>query len=136
MLPDRIAEGARIKIIQAAEAWIGTPYLYGGGSKKGIDCSRFVWRIFTQVVDQHFPYMDTELLHTTIFFFDVPTPDKADIVLWDGHVAIVVNPLAGDFIGAQSKHGVSKSNYKTDCYWKKRPGLMFRQFQGPWPKFY
>ncbi|MFP4368838.1 MAG: C40 family peptidase [Candidatus Kapaibacterium sp.] len=33
-------------IIDEAEKWIGTPYVYGGNSRSGIDCSGFVQQIY------------------------------------------------------------------------------------------
>lgn len=36
----------RNKIINEAKQWIGTPYQYGGESKKGADCSGFVMAVF------------------------------------------------------------------------------------------
>lgn len=37
------------KLYQAIEAWYGTPYLYGGCTKEGVDCSCFVGNIFSSV---------------------------------------------------------------------------------------
>ncbi len=36
----------RMKIIEEAKNWIGTPYRYGGESKNGVDCSGFVMSVY------------------------------------------------------------------------------------------
>lgn len=33
-----------------AYSWLNTPYRYGGNSKKGIDCSRFVMRVYNEIL--------------------------------------------------------------------------------------
>lgn len=34
------------KILKTAEGWLGTPYLYGGTTRNGVDCSAFVQNVF------------------------------------------------------------------------------------------
>jgi lipoprotein Spr len=36
-------------IIDEAESWIGTPYVYGGNSRNGIDCSALVCQVYQSV---------------------------------------------------------------------------------------
>src|SRR3954469_17640484 len=36
----------RRKVLDEAERWIGTPYLFGGYSRSGVDCSGFVCNAF------------------------------------------------------------------------------------------
>lgn len=38
--------GTRLRIINEAETWIGSPYLYGGITRDGVDCSGFVRNVF------------------------------------------------------------------------------------------
>jgi len=38
--------GKRLKVISEAESWIGTPYLFGGVTRQGVDCSGFVANVF------------------------------------------------------------------------------------------
>lgn len=38
--------GSRLKVVNEAESWIGSPYLYGGITRDGVDCSGFVKNVF------------------------------------------------------------------------------------------
>ncbi|MGE3800587.1 MAG: C40 family peptidase [Candidatus Kapaibacterium sp.] len=53
LLQDANAEAelstSRRKVLIAAEEWLGTPYVYGGTSKGGTDCSGFVLNVFKKV---------------------------------------------------------------------------------------
>lgn len=42
-------EGDNEQLYQAIAGWIGTPYLYGGTTKSGVDCSAFVGHIYREV---------------------------------------------------------------------------------------
>jgi lipoprotein Spr len=140
MLPDTMmATKAAIterrkKIISAAERWIGTVYLLGGGSSEGIDCSHFVYEVYKESLDATIQYLSSgflagsmDYLQYGMTFADVEVPEVGDLILWDGHVAIVTDPTAGEFIGAQSSTGVAKANWKTNSYWKQRSGRKFRR---------
>ncbi|HYH56517.1 MAG TPA: glycoside hydrolase, partial [Anseongella sp.] len=37
---------ANLKLYDFIQEWMGTPYRFGGDSKGGIDCSRFVNRVY------------------------------------------------------------------------------------------
>jgi cell wall-associated NlpC family hydrolase len=37
------------KIVSIAKKWIGVPYLYGGNTKAGVDCSGFVKNVYQEV---------------------------------------------------------------------------------------
>ncbi|MGL4422189.1 MAG: C40 family peptidase [Gemmataceae bacterium] len=117
----------REDIITTAQTWAGTKYNYGGNSSKGIDCSHFVWQVYKATVDPLMAYQTTSAMKSDPKFTTVTTPEKGDIVLWDGHVGIVVDPTMGTFIGAQSSTGVAESNYKTNLYWSVRPNRIFRR---------
>ena len=40
---------SNVKLFNFVYDWIGTPYRFGGGSKKGIDCSGFTKQLYSQV---------------------------------------------------------------------------------------
>jgi cell wall-associated NlpC family hydrolase len=126
----------RAAMLQVATAWSGTPYLLGGDSRNGIDCSHLVYQALNearqqvalpgtapQVVD----YRSTDTIVASKLFFGVDTPEPGDLVLWDGHVGIVMDPNLGTFIGAQTSTGVAVASY-TSGYWAKRSGLRFVRF--------
>lgn len=47
-LPKSEINDLRLKIIEIAEDWLGTNYLWGGESKSGADCSGFVQSVFAE----------------------------------------------------------------------------------------
>lgn len=40
---------SNVKLFQFVYDWVGTPYRFGGSSKKGIDCSAFTKQLYTNV---------------------------------------------------------------------------------------
>lgn len=40
---------SNMKLFNFVYEWVGTPYRFGGGSKKGIDCSGFTKQLYSQV---------------------------------------------------------------------------------------
>lgn len=42
-------ESLRQKVIQVAFTWEGTPYLWGGESRAGVDCSAFVQNVYAEI---------------------------------------------------------------------------------------
>src|SRR4051812_10854834 len=57
-----------LALFNAARSWLGTPYLFGGCSRRGIDCSCFVQTVLA-VIGVHVP-------RTTVTqkAFDAPVP--------------------------------------------------------------
>ncbi|MDR1344781.1 MAG: C40 family peptidase [Tannerellaceae bacterium] len=45
----RVTEKDNLRLYTLALQWMGTPYRYGGSSRKGIDCSHFVGVIYRDV---------------------------------------------------------------------------------------
>lgn len=52
-------------LLQYALSWVGTPYLWGGCSKKGVDCSCFVQNVLAQV-GIHAPRVTTQQVRWAI----------------------------------------------------------------------
>jgi cell wall-associated NlpC family hydrolase len=133
-----VANELRKAIVAVAAEWKGTKYLYGGNSTAGIDCSHFVYQVLNgarqrvaeaskapapQIVD----YRSTSTIEASGLFVAVSITQATDLVMWDGHVGIVLDPANGVFIGAQNSTGVAESNYLTG-YWKERGVQKFLRF--------
>lgn len=132
------ASQIRQAMFEVAEEWKGTTYLFGGNSKQGVDCSHFVYQVLNgarqkvaearkdpapQLVD----YRSTSTIEASNLFFPVDIPLPGDLVMWDGHVGIVVDPAAGTFVGAQTSTGVAQANY-LNGYWKNKGVKKFLRF--------
>lgn len=78
-LPDPVA---------VAEQFIGTPYLWGGNSRAGLDCSGLVQVAFAAYgIDLP---GDSDLQETAGAAIDGPLR-RGDLLFWKGHVALVVD---------------------------------------------
>lgn len=55
--PDTPAASSKVarQLVETARRWIGTPYVYGGHSRKGTDCSGFLMEIFSECVGVKLP---------------------------------------------------------------------------------
>ena len=123
-------------MFEVANDWIGTNYLWGGNSKDGIDCSHFVFQVLNGArqkaavpgpAPQVVTYQSTATIEASGLWFPVSEPQAGDLVLWDGHVGIVLDPATGTFVGAQSSTGVAKANYLTG-YWGTRSNRRYLRF--------
>ncbi len=111
----RIAVG----LTTSAMRFLGVPYVFGGTSTSGFDCSGFVQHVFG--------LMGISLPRTADAQYDVgrPTlggPRAGDLVFFDtyggvSHVGIYLGK--GKFVHASSSHGVMVSKL-SDSYWAAR----------------
>jgi cell wall-associated NlpC family hydrolase len=104
----------RIAVVEYAKQFLDTPH-------DQLDCSHFVWNVFKRFFPA-FPYMPSGSYLTSPVFRQVASPQPADLVVWDGHVAIMVNPAVGSFIGSQTSTGVNITSFQNE-YWRQRPPL-------------
>jgi cell wall-associated NlpC family hydrolase len=89
-----IAEPA-VDYVAVAETFLGAPYLWGGVSGFGIDCSGLVQLAMRMAGRQ--VLRDTDMQAATIGEPLDPGPDfaglrRGDLVFWKGHVAIMTDP--------------------------------------------
>jgi cell wall-associated NlpC family hydrolase len=85
------------RIADAARKYLGTPYVWGGHTPQGFDCSGLVtWVLVQDIGLKNLPFP----VHTTTPFFygwtgarDVPRDQCAagDLVCWPGHIGIAAN---------------------------------------------
>jgi len=135
----------REAICAEALSWLKVPYRYGDKSgqptdgahgttspDRGIDCSGFVVSVYSKVFpgqgldpDLH----NTSGLSRSGLFAGTASPLPGDLVLWDGHVGIVLAPASGDFIGSQSSTGVYIASYSSG-YWAAQPNRRFLRWFG------
>ena len=115
------------KLYAAIENWLGTPYLWGGTSKNGVDCSSLTQQIYHEVYGRELPrtsieqfYYDTEaqfksqeyLREGDLVFFRLRHRDKVV-----SHVGIYLQN--GKFVGSNSPRGVEIADLNSD-YWQDK----------------
>jgi cell wall-associated NlpC family hydrolase len=107
-------------LTRSALRFLGTPYVFGGDSTSGFDCSAYVQHVFAMV--------GIALPRTADAQYDfghpaVGGPRPGDLVFFQtytegpSHVGIYLGK--GNFVHASSSHGVMVSNL-SDSYWAAR----------------
>ncbi|MER8441008.1 NlpC/P60 family protein [Mesorhizobium sp. M1312] len=84
-----------VDYVAVAEAFLGTPYLWGGASGFGIDCSGLVQLAMHMAGRQ--VLRDSDMQAATIGESLEPGPNfaglrRGDLVFWKGHVAVMTDP--------------------------------------------
>ncbi len=125
-LANALPEGRLKEIVAEAKSWQGTPYRYSGDSRNGIDCSHFVYSIYSKAVPG-FDYRMAREYFSDKNFTEATSPAAGDLIVFPGyrgssdHVGIVTDPQALKFIGAQTSTGVAETSFAAKSYWGKRP---------------
>ncbi|MBX3597788.1 MAG: C40 family peptidase [Rhizobiaceae bacterium] len=78
--------------VSVAELFLNTPYLWGGTSGFGIDCSGLVQTAMAMAGE--YVLRDTDLQEATVGDLIDPASglQRGDLVFWKGHVAILTDP--------------------------------------------
>lgn len=102
-------------IMNQTYTWLGVPYVYGGNSRYGIDCSHLVYQVYRNV-GIAYPYMTTATMRSSSRFISV-NPVAGDVILFWGinHCGIYVGN--GWMIDANSYYGKVRYDYIYDSYW-------------------
>jgi len=101
------------------DAWLGTPYRYGGMSKSGSDCSGLVCQVFRELAGMDLPRSATDM-QSIGSHVPIAKVHRGDLLLFRikrryiDHVGIYLGN--DEFIHASSKFGVVKSNIKDEYY--------------------
>lgn len=116
---DNIGLGSRMsRLIEAAESWLGTPYLFGGNSRRGIDCSALMVNVFREV-GLHLPRSSREQFATGSSISKASLA-AGDLVFFNtsgkgvSHVGLYVG--RGNFIHASSSRGVVRESLGQPYY--------------------
>ncbi|MEP6749573.1 MAG: C40 family peptidase [Bacteroidota bacterium] len=120
------ASVTNVVLYQFIDQWLFTPYLWGGTSRKGIDCSAFMQKLLSEVYKIRVPRTSFEQFGTGWIdrFASTKSLSEGDLVFFktmdDKIVSHVGMYLANRmFINASSSKGVSIA-CMDDAYWKKR----------------
>nr|WP_170885531.1 peptidoglycan-binding protein [Bacillus alkalicellulosilyticus] len=117
--PEPKADGASSSIISTAKNLIGSPYVWGGTSPSGFDCSGFLLYVYKQ----HGVTIPRTVSQIWGASSSVSNPSVGDIVFFTtyaagpSHAGIYLGN--GDFIHAGSSTGVTISNLD-QSYWSSR----------------
>lgn len=107
-------------LIKKAKSLLGSPYVWGGTSPSGFDCSGFIQYVYQQE-NVTIPRTVNEIWN---FSSPVSSPSVGDLVFFEtyqpgpSHMGIYLGK--GNFIHAGSSRGVEISNMNDNNYWKSR----------------
>lgn len=114
------------KFLMTVISYLGTPYKFGGNSRKGIDCSAFTKIIFQEALNIELPRSTLEqvklgipvpkndLKFGDLVFFNTrrrQNPGHVGIYLWDNY-----------FVHSSTKYGVTVSSMASGYYERKFVG--------------
>jgi cell wall-associated NlpC family hydrolase len=109
-------------LYQFVEEWYGTRYQMGGTSKRGIDCSALVQKLYTYVYGMDLVRTSVMQFRTSQYIADKTCLKEGDLVFFrihGGPVSHVGVYLKNNyFVHASSSKGVMISNLN-DTYWTK-----------------
>lgn len=116
--------GSRLRVVTEADSWLGVPYLFGGITRDGVDCSGFVRNVFASA-GMSLPRQSSEQA-TIGDNVAVTTARPGDLVFFNtsgagvSHVGILLDYPA--FIHASTSRGVIVSRLDEGYY---RERLLF-----------
>jgi cell wall-associated NlpC family hydrolase len=93
-----------------------------------LDCSHFVQWLFERA-GLYYGYAPSRILYAGMVGFKrVYHPRPGDLIVWPGHVGVVVDPEEETFLSAL-RSGVKTASY-TSRYWKRRGHPRFFRYLG------
>lgn len=121
------SKGLEVSLRSGIDDWLGVPHVYGGTTRSGVDCSGFVFRIYSDLLGVELPrtteqqkdegrsVLRTSLQAGDLVFFK-PDPKTR-------HVGIMLN--SREFAHASGSRGVMISEID-EPYWRSRYWLARR----------
>ena len=107
-------EITNISLYEFVDKWTGTPYLLGGNTENGVDCSSFTQRLFTKIYDKFIGRTAQQMYNETEDKFeDLIYLEEGDLVFFnegygsypDNITHVGVYLAEGKFINATSRNG-------------------------------
>ena len=92
----------------------------------GVDCSHLVHTVYDRAGFLYAYADSSDLYRGTDHFLRVKHPQPGDLVVWPGHVGIVVSPRHHTFFSALS-HGPGTAKYD-ERYWRRRGPARFYRY--------
>lgn len=108
------------KLISNAKKYLNVPYVWGGSTPKGFDCSGFLNYVFMETSDKSIPRQVSDIYKKGV---KVSSPQVGDLVFFEtykpgaSHAGIYMGN--SQFIHSSSSNGVSISSMN-NSYWKPR----------------
>jgi len=113
-----VSSGSGEDIVETARKYLGVPYLWGGTTPLGVDCSGFIFTVYKmngyiipRDAESQFNYCehieDEKLLPGDLVFFTTYLPGPSHVGIYLGE---------GNFIHASSSKGVTVSSINGDYY--------------------
>jgi lipoprotein Spr len=109
------------KLQRFVSDWFGTPYQFGGSSKKGVDCSGFINQLYAQVYNIQVP-RNTAALSNESRKINPSKLKEGDLVFFNisgkkvSHVGVYIQN--DKFVHASTKVGVTISSLQNPYYKK------------------
>lgn len=113
-----------IPLYAEVSTWLGTPYRYGGSSKRGVDCSGFTMQVYKKVYRTSLPRSTSGLAKAKYKKVKKSNLTTGDLILFAtgknkklvSHVGIYLKN--GKFVHASTSSGVMV-NHIDESYYKK-----------------
>ncbi len=119
------ADQLNARLYKTIDEWMGTPYLYGGESKSGIDCSAFARTVVNRTFKIDLPRTANGQFNSknVSLFKNGRYLEEGDLIFFKtstegplvSHIGIYLHN--DKFINSNTSKGVTISNL-TDSYWK------------------
>lgn len=131
LLPSVSAAQTKIALQRMARARAADALVTLGTAieKTALDCSHFVNSLFEQAGLPYDYQPSRSLYRGTTAFKRVYRPVSGDLIVWPGHVGIVVDPADKTFVSAL-RRGVKVAAY-TSRYWRRRGRPHFFRYSLP-----